>query len=60
MVEYMTALFHLYAPTKKFEGQGMVEYALILALVSIVAIAALLILGPKISDLFNSVSDNLS
>lgn len=59
MVDYLSALYGLYAPEKEYEGQGMVEYALILALVSIVAIAALLILGPKISKLFNNVSNNL-
>ena len=41
-------------------GQGMVEYALIIALVSIAAIAALLILGPKIATMFNKASDNLN
>ena len=60
MVQYLTALYGLYAPEKEYEGQGMVEYALILALVSIVAIAALLLLGPKISGIFNNVSDNLN
>ncbi len=41
------------------EGQGMVEYGLIIALVAIVVIAALLILGPKISNIFNSAGNSL-
>jgi pilus assembly protein Flp/PilA len=50
---------------KEFEmqnakGQGLVEYALIIVLVSIVVIAALTILGPRISAVFNMVSDTLS
>jgi len=44
---------------KDENGQGMVEYGLIIALIAIVVIAALLILGPKIAALFNTVSDNL-
>ena len=37
------------------EGQGMVEYGLIIALVAVVAIAGLIILGPKLSTLFTSL-----
>ena len=45
---------------KKFEkGQGLVEYALILVLIAIVVIAALLVLGPQIKNVFNSISQNL-
>jgi len=40
-------------------GQGMVEYALIIALVSIAAIVALGLLGGKIPALFNKASNNL-
>ena len=41
------------------EGQGMVEYGLIIALVAIVVIAALLILGPKIANIFNNAGNSL-
>lgn len=41
------------------EGQAMVEYGLIIALIAIVVIGALIILGPKIADLFNDAADNL-
>ncbi|HEX3721881.1 MAG TPA: Flp family type IVb pilin [Nitrolancea sp.] len=60
MVEYITALYGLYMPEEKFEGQGMVEYALILVLVSVVAIIALTAVGGKISDIFNSIKGTLS
>lgn len=40
-------------------GQGMVEYALIITFVSLVVIAALLILGPKIGNLFNEAGTQL-
>ena len=37
------------------EGQGLVEYALILVLVSIVVIAILLVLGPVVGNVFSNV-----
>jgi pilus assembly protein Flp/PilA len=42
------------------EGQGMVEYGLIIALVAVVAIAGLILLGPKIRDIFKGISDKLT
>jgi len=47
----------LFLPKEK--GQGLVEYALILVLVSIVVIAALLILGPTISDIFIQINNTI-
>lgn len=41
------------------EGQAMVEYGLIIALIAIVVIAALLILGPRIANLFNDAAREL-
>ncbi|CAN5752657.1 hypothetical protein BH24CHL6_BH24CHL6_05720 [soil metagenome] len=40
-------------------GQGMVEYALILALISIAAIAVLVLMGPAISAILQKVLDAL-
>jgi pilus assembly protein Flp/PilA len=40
-------------------GQGMVEYGLILALIAIVVIGALVVLGPKIADIFRSIGDEI-
>ena len=37
------------------EGQGLAEYALILALIAIVAIAALLFLGEQISGILSTI-----
>ena len=42
------------------QGQGLVEYALILVLVAIVVIAALMILGPVIGNTFSSINSSLS
>jgi pilus assembly protein Flp/PilA len=44
---------------KDENGQGMVEYALIVALIAIVVIAALLILGPKIKSKLTDSADQL-
>ena len=60
MIEFLNGLYvRLTTREEKEEGQGMVEYALILVLVAIVVIAALLILGPTIANVFNTVSGNL-
>jgi pilus assembly protein Flp/PilA len=40
-------------------GQGMLEYALIIALVAVVVIAALVLLGPQIANIFNQVNNTL-
>jgi pilus assembly protein Flp/PilA len=45
--------------SREERGQGMVEYALILALVSIVAIAVLLLLGPQIAAILQQVTNAL-
>ena len=47
----------MYLPRE--EGQGLVEYALILVLVAIVVIAILAILGPRIAYIFSKVTNGL-
>jgi pilus assembly protein Flp/PilA len=47
----------LFAPKEK--GQGLVEYAIILALVAIVVIAVMQLLGPKIGNTFSSINEGL-
>ena len=42
------------------KGQGLAEYALILALIAILAIAALLFLSGAINDILSHVGDCLS
>jgi pilus assembly protein Flp/PilA len=37
------------------EGQSLAEYALILALIAVVAIAALLFLGTQINDILSKI-----
>ena len=44
---------------KDEEGQGMVEYGLIIGLIAVVVIVALVALGPKIREMFNDVNEKL-
>jgi pilus assembly protein Flp/PilA len=41
------------------DGQGLAEYALILALIAVVAIIALIFMGTQISDAFNMVGESV-
>jgi len=41
------------------DGQGLAEYALILALIAVIAIVALLFLGGAISDVLNTVGSSV-
>jgi pilus assembly protein Flp/PilA len=42
------------------EGQTLVEYGLLLALIAIIVIVALLFLGPIVSQIFSNVATQLS
>lgn len=44
---------------KEEEGQGMVEYALLIGLIAIVVIAVLVLLGPAIANQFQEIINNL-
>jgi pilus assembly protein Flp/PilA len=46
-----------FAPSEK--GQGLVEYAIIIALVAIIVIAVMRLLGPKIGNTFSSISNSI-
>ena len=41
------------------EGQGLVEYGLIIFLVAIVIIAILVLLGPQIGSIFSNVTGSI-
>jgi pilus assembly protein Flp/PilA len=48
----------MYMPRE--EGQGLVEYALILVLVAVVVIAILTLLGPQVANVFSKITNGLS
>jgi len=41
-------------------GQGLIEYAFLLVLIALIVIAALLILGPTIGNVFSNLNSSLS
>jgi len=43
----------------KEDGQGLVEYALILVLIAIVVIGILTLLGGRVSQVFSSINSGL-
>jgi pilus assembly protein Flp/PilA len=45
--------------TRDEEGQGLAEYALILALIAIVAIIALIFLGGQVSSILSTVGGSI-
>jgi pilus assembly protein Flp/PilA len=47
----------MYMPRE--EGQGLVEYALILVLVAVVVIVILALLGPAIGNIFSNIINTL-
>lgn len=44
----------------KEEGQGLVEYALILVLIAIVVIGILTLLGGRVSEVFSEINEGLN
>ena len=56
-MSYITAL--IASLRSEEDGQGLAEYALILALIAIVAIVALLFLGGQISGILNTVGSSV-
>lgn len=54
---YMEALQMLFL--NREEGQGLVEYALVLVLVAVVVIAILTLLGPQIGAVFTDIVNGL-
>ena len=57
MKEMMLALANYFAlPVMDEKGQGMVEYALILVLVSVVAIAILTTVGTDVVSVFTKIA----
>jgi Flp pilus assembly pilin Flp len=50
----------LTARTRREEGQGLAEYALILALIAMVAIVGLLFMGSALSDQLTTIGNAVS
>jgi pilus assembly protein Flp/PilA len=59
LFDWLTAA-HVRLTTQDEEGQGLVEYALIIALIAVMLVAALMFLQGGIETLFNRASDSLN
>jgi pilus assembly protein Flp/PilA len=55
----LLAMDFIRRPFRREEGQGLVEYALILVLVALVVIAALILLGDRVGEIFNTITEGL-
>jgi pilus assembly protein Flp/PilA len=55
----MIRLRSFLAALRRESGQGLAEYALILALIAIVAIVALLFLGGQISSILSTIGSSV-
>ena len=55
----MRALVALRRALRNDDGQGLAEYALILALIAIVAIIALIFLGSQVSQILSTVGGSV-
>jgi pilus assembly protein Flp/PilA len=60
-VKYLTATKRFFARfvSRKEEGATLAEYGLLLALIAVVCIAAITVLGTKISSMFTSVAGSI-
>jgi pilus assembly protein Flp/PilA len=56
----MSMMQALMARTRDEEGQTVVEYALLLVLISIVAIAIMTLVGTSVTDVFQQADDALN
>jgi pilus assembly protein Flp/PilA len=55
----MQLIHALVAQSRREEGQGLAEYALILALIAIIAIVALIFLGGQVSKILSTVGNSV-
>ena len=56
----MTLIHSFLAPLRRDEdGQGLAEYALILALIAIVAIVALIFLGQQVTTILSTIGSSV-
>jgi Flp pilus assembly pilin Flp len=58
MLQYLAVRLQL-AKMRAEEGQALIEYALIVSLISVIAIAALTLTGTKVKDMLTFVSEQV-
>jgi pilus assembly protein Flp/PilA len=55
----MSSLVALLVPDRSQDGQGLAEYALILALIAMVAVVALIFMGGQVSVMLSKVGNSV-
>jgi Flp pilus assembly pilin Flp len=58
LINSLAARIHL-AKMRAEEGQALIEYALIVSLISVIAIAALTATGKSVRDMLNVISSDV-
>jgi Flp pilus assembly pilin Flp len=58
MIQSLIARIHL-AKMQAEEGQALIEYALIVSLISVIAIAALTLTGHSVRDMLTGISKDV-
>ena len=56
----LATLARLVADPRDEEGQGLVEYALIIALVALIAIVSLIFMGSQVSDKLSIIGNTIA
>jgi len=60
MLQLISAFILTYLPAEKAEGQGMVECALIIAFVALVAIVGVTLLGTNLQTAFTNLAGKVT
>ena len=61
MVEYVNLLLvRIQTRLEREEGQALVEYALIIALIALLAVGGLTLAGQHVDTMFSSIADKLT
>jgi pilus assembly protein Flp/PilA len=60
MLQFAGALYGLYAAEDASEGQGLVEYGLIIAFIAVAVIVALVFFRGQIVNLYSRIGNSLS
>ena len=60
MATFAAALVGLFVNEQEEQGQGLVEYGLIIAFIAVVVIVAMVFLRSQIGSLFSNVGNSLS
>jgi pilus assembly protein Flp/PilA len=59
-MKHKLAVCRLLSALARDDGQGMVEYALILVLIAVVVIVVLIVLGNQVQNVFCNISGGLA